>query len=552
MMDLKPKIISRHTFFRVGLRCFVMVSVLLGACGCSDFFANKPTDIESRAILADLSQVKDNPYVNNPLPAIYRDGPKRITVHNGVKLFYFTQHLPVAELADGLGGKGLGFTVSQNPSTNQLIIHCADDAEADTVLEYLANVDVPPIQINIDCLILERFGDVTTDWETTLLIDNFLGENIVLGRDKFPGAAFPGASLREIERSTFGLDFGYWIDKGVTGHEVRLIVDMLESRGYLKVLMNPTLETLNGKTASVSIMDLAPIEKTITGRGVDADGETITTSYELIEYKPVRDTLTVTPYVYSDGYIGLKTSIVVGSKSKPEGITQESIITERSIEITENRIKPGSSLVIGGMRKSENRSVIRGVPFFQDLPLIGVFFSSKDFEEKATEIVYILTPTISSGGKENAEMLDFIRDKYRTPEYTPGLTEAITNPMGREVYTELIEEKALKAVTQRDRAEMEKIIAELQAQSERAKAESAQKQIEAIKVEIAITKAKAQQAKQETKVVRGQTASEKKKAQQVLAEKQRIDAEVKKSQQAAQQMQKELDAIKAKAAADAK
>ena len=365
MTDLKPKIISRHTFSTVGLRCFVMVSVLLGVCGCSDFFANKPTDIESRAILADPSQVKDNPYVNNPLPAIYRDGPKRITVHNGVKLFYFTQHLPVAELADGLGGKGLGFTVSQNPSTNQLIIHCADDAEADTVLEYLANVDVPPIQINIDCLILERFGDVTTDWETTLLIDNFLGENIVLGRDKFPGAAFPGASLREIERSTFGLDFGYWIDKGVTGHEVRLIVDMLESRGYLKILMNPTLETLNGKTASVSIMDLAPIEKTVSGRGVDPDtGDTITTSYELIDYRPVRDTLTVTPYVYSDGYIGLKTSIVVGSKSKPEGITQESIITERSIEVAENRIKPGSSLVIGGMRKSEKRSIIRGVPFF--------------------------------------------------------------------------------------------------------------------------------------------------------------------------------------------
>ena len=121
MTDLKPKIISICTFSTVSLRCVIVVSVLLGVCGCSDFFAGKPTDIESRAILADLSQVKDNPYVNNPLPEIYRSGPKRITVHNGVKLFYFTQHLPVAELAAGVGPAGLGFGVSQNASTHQLM-----------------------------------------------------------------------------------------------------------------------------------------------------------------------------------------------------------------------------------------------------------------------------------------------------------------------------------------------------------------------------------------------------------------------------------------------
>ncbi|MHC5163322.1 MAG: hypothetical protein ACYSO4_09465, partial [Planctomycetota bacterium] len=49
---------------------------------------------------------------------------------------------------------------------------------------------------------------------------------------------------------------------------------------------------------------------------------------------------------------------------------QTSIITERSIDIGENRLAPGKSLIIGGMRKSEKRSVVRGVPFFKDLPII--------------------------------------------------------------------------------------------------------------------------------------------------------------------------------------
>ena len=49
---------------------------------------------------------------------------------------------------------------------------------------------------------------------------------------------------------------------------------------------------------------------------------------------------------------------------------------------------------------SEERSVVRGSPFLQDLPVIGMFFSSKDFEEKAMEVIFILTPSISSGGIE--------------------------------------------------------------------------------------------------------------------------------------------------------
>ena len=183
------------------------------------------------------------------------------------------------------------------------------------------------------------------------------------------------------------------------------MVDMLISKGYLKILLNPTLETVNGQEAKVTIRDYAPIEKIVTKEGVDP--------YSLTEYQWVEDTLEVTPSVFADGSIGLKTSIKIGSKSKPEGVVQTSIITERSIDVAENRIKPGQSLVIGGMRKSEKRSVVRGVPFLKDIPILGVLFSSKDFEEKATEIIFILTPSISSGGVEHAKVVEQIRKKDR-------------------------------------------------------------------------------------------------------------------------------------------
>jgi len=548
--------------------------------GCGDFFASKPTEIEARAILNELSQVRESPHINNPLPEIYRAPAKRIVLNNSVKLLYFTKHHPVNDLAQlvteqfatkPVGNEGKkevipGFVVSGSTATNQLIIQCPDGPAADKVQNFLDIIDVPPIQVNIDCLILERFGDETMDRETSIMIENFLGQEITIGanRGTFDSGgvltalapAFPGASLRESLRSTFGLDFGYWIDKGVPGHQVRAVVDLLISRGYLKILLNPTLETINGKEATVTIRDYAPLEKIVTKEGVDP--------YSLTEYQWVEDTLTVTPSVFADGSIGLKTSIKIGSSSKPEGVVQASIITERSIKVDENRIKPGQSLIIGGMRKSEKRSVVRGVPFFKDIPILGLLFSSKDFEEKATEIIFILTPSISSGGVEHAKVVEDIRRKHASPKYDTGLGGFLTDPLGAGVYTDAIERKAVEAETQRIRAEIEaaqmskevtKIKGELsktrrQLDAEKVRVEKAQAEKEKAITEAATAAAEAQKARQiadtakaeanaakaaadkaekQARALTQQALAEKQKAQKAAAQAAKIKAEAQKT-----------------------
>lgn len=492
---------------------FLHFFVLISISGCGDFFAQKPTEIESRAILKDIAQVKESPHIRNTLPQIYCDPPRRVRAQGGVKLFYFTKHHGVKELG-ALVTAQLGNKISQMPATNQLIIHCVDDADADKVLEVLEGADIAPIQINIDCIILERFADVTMDWETSILIENFLGQKLTLGANRGTfgdgtagkplgslldlEAAFPGASLREGLRSTFGLDFGYWGNRGVAGHQFRAVVDMLESRGYLKILLNPTLEVINGKTANVMIRDWAPIEKTVTGN--------FDQPYNITEYVWVEDSLTVTPYVYADGSIGLKTEINIGSRSKPEGVVQTSIITERSIEVQENRIEPGKSLVIGGMRKSEKRSVIRGIPFFKDLPIIGVLFSSKDFEEKATEITFILTPSISSGGGDHASAVEGIRKRHSPIQYDTGIGELLTDPLGTGIYTEHVEREALDAETEKiraeadtkdalrkaARAETDKLLAESDAEEAHKAKSLAQTEVEKAKAEVEKVKADSQ------------------------------------------------------------
>ena len=510
---------------------------MLGICGCGDFFAEKPIELETQATLNELKQVKENPATHNPLPDFYRSDAKTIEVKDGVKLFYFAKNQTVENLSKLIANQFFVADpntkdtkeVNINAATNQLIVHCPDREAVDRILDFLEIVDVQPIQVNIDCIIVERFADVTMDWETSIEMQDLFGSNINLsGKPNSTGGtkpAFPGASLREPKRADFGLNVGY-----KDGTSVNATVDMLVSRGYLKVLMNPKLETVNGKTAKIVSRDNVPIQKMVTGLNIDKP-------YDLTEYVWVEDSLEVTPSVYADGSIGLKTSIKLGSRSKPEGVVQQSIITERSIDIAENRIAPGDSLIIGGLRKNEERAVVRGVPFFKDIPLIGVLFSSKDFEDKANEVIFILTPSISSGGTDHSAMMENVRGKLKSPEYEYGLKEAFTDPFGRAAYTELVEKKAAQAEYDRFKAEIEKTEAVGEASQVKTKLMDAAEEILAQKAEIAKARAELNKSQEEAEKAKSEAQKAQGEAEKKTAEAEKItkDAQDKKDESKAQE-----------------
>ena len=153
-----------------------------------------------------------------------------------------------------------------------MIVRCPLKEDVEAVLQTLEYVDVPPIQVKIECLVSEVYADMTFDRETTIAIDNLFGENVVMNpagtafgadvrqlvKDNEYLPAFPGASLREVARSRMGLNIGY-LNDAKAGHAFTLLIDLLESRGYLKILMNPTLEIVNGGTAIVSSQQHVPL-----------------------------------------------------------------------------------------------------------------------------------------------------------------------------------------------------------------------------------------------------------------------------------------------------
>jgi Flp pilus assembly secretin CpaC len=537
----------------------VAAGVVLWAGGYCQLFGKSDTEANAEKALADLQIDLTVPEPNIPIPEIYKTPPKVVEQMVGglseFKLFYFCKHHTSDELKKivheqfatklfdkkGNQTKLVDYTVSSSSATNQLIVRCPAREDIDAVLELLEAVDVPPIQIKIDCLISEIYADFTFDRETTIEILNLFGENITLkpggqafgesildlvdeGGEILP--AFPGASLRELIRSRMGLKIGYL--SGARNFAV--LVDLLESRGYLKILMNPVLETTNGKTAVVKSTQHVPLQKITKYIPVESEYLPQTET----EYVDVIDSLEVTPHVFSDGSIALETTIHLEAKNTPDGVKQVPILTKKEITNKENRVRPGESLIIGGMRKNEKFGVVRGVPLLKDIPLLGFLFSGEDTEQRAVETIFILTPTYSTGGRPRREMMEEIGRKHRSVT-TESLQEALIG--------DIFGDKGAEEEQQQRIHEAEQTMHEAQVEKEEARVavRRASAKVERATTEAAKTKADAEQLMAEAQELIARAEAQSKAADEAKTAADKAIEDAKKAQEQAQKAKAQAD-----------
>ena len=256
--------------------------------------------------------------------------------------------------------------------------------------------------------------------------------------------------------------------------------------------MNPTLEIVNGKSAKVQATQHVPLQKVTTYIPTNSEYLPKTET----EYVDVVDSLEITPHVFADGYIGLETSIVLGAKNTPDGVKQVPILTKKEIVSKENRIRPGESLIIGGIRKTEKFGVARGVPLLKDIPIIGFLFSGEDTEQRAVETVFILTPTISTNGKPTNEIMAGIKDKHASVS-TEDLKDTVGNIFKGQSQKEQ-QQSANEAEQSQQKTAEEKTEVQAALKQANLRAEKAEAEIEKLKNEMAKMEAQTKEEKART------------------------------------------------------
>ncbi|MEM4368220.1 MAG: secretin N-terminal domain-containing protein [Candidatus Anstonellales archaeon] len=175
--------------------------------------------------------------------------------------------------------------------------------------------------------------------------------------------------------------------------QLQAIFRALVSRGEARYLGTPKIVAMNNKTSLITISRNAAVatETTVVSAGGSAGS-----SSTGVERTNIGLTLKVTPQVNKEGYITMlvqpQYSDITSSAITIQGQNVLDPITRGALTMV--RVKNGQTVVIGGMLSSTEQKVVKKVPLFGYIPVIGWFFTSTSVRRTNTDLVIFLTPTI--------------------------------------------------------------------------------------------------------------------------------------------------------------
>ena len=173
--------------------------------------------------------------------------------------------------------------------------------------------------------------------------------------------------------------------------QMQLFVQALRENGLLKVLAEPNLVALSGRTASFLAGGEFPIPVPQTTGG---GGNTIT-----IEFREFGVRLAFTPIVLANQNIRLNIAPEVSELDFARGVSIGGFtVPGLNVRRTETTVEIGNgqSFVISGLLSENVRAVSTRLPGIGDLPILGALFSSREFRKNLTELVVMVTPEIVS------------------------------------------------------------------------------------------------------------------------------------------------------------
>src|SRR5437588_244716 len=179
---------------------------------------------------------------------------------------------------------------------------------------------------------------------------------------------------------------------GVSGSfkTVSATLRAMERAGVIRTLAEPNLTAISGESANFLAGGEFPVVATVSCQG----GLCTPT----ITFKKFGVSLNFTPVVLSEGRISLRVVTEVSELSNEGAITQggisiPSLKTRRADTTVE--VPSGGALAMAGMIQEQTKHAISGLPALMQLPVLGTLFKSRDYVNRQTELMVIVTPYIA-------------------------------------------------------------------------------------------------------------------------------------------------------------
>jgi general secretion pathway protein D len=263
-------------------------------------------------------------------------------------------------------------TIVPDELTNSLLIR-ASQADFDVMKEAVDQLDIRPLQVLIEVLIVETRHDRSF----TLGADWFVPPQSVDGANGTGEGSLLGGGLGDLVIKLLHLGRA----------EVDATIRAAASRGDVRIVSQPVLLASNNQEARFLVGSQRPFVQVSRSLPTDAPSRD-----QVIQYRDVGTKLTVRPTINQDGYVSLLIQQEINQATNEVAFDAPVISTREAV--TRVLVKDGQTIVLGGMRDQQRDVNSGGVPVLSSLPLVGGLFGSSSRRTNETELYLFLTPRI--------------------------------------------------------------------------------------------------------------------------------------------------------------
>jgi type IV pilus assembly protein PilQ len=302
-----------------------------------------------------------------------------------VKVNYANARELAQALQSGLTKRG---HIEVDPRTNSLIV--TDLSAVTERIERMAtDLDATTPQVEITAKLVdvdaEALRDLGIEWNvgptnedkaeffssTGPVPPDFLHPNNdnenALGAQHNTGIADPATKI------TYGISKSWGF--------VEAQLQLLEQNRKANIISNPRITTVDNREAKILVGQKIPlIVQDVAGNPVS-------------QLQTIGIQLKVTPHLTSDKKIIMDLHPEVSDLSTLSTV-QGGVIINTSEADTRVMVEDGQTAVIGGLIRTNESSIRRGVPFLKDVPLLGMLFRSSNNVHQNRELIIFVTPRL--------------------------------------------------------------------------------------------------------------------------------------------------------------
>lgn len=183
-----------------------------------------------------------------------------------------------------------------------------------------------------------------------------------------------------------------------SGNRVNAILRAMERAGVIRTLAEPNLTAISGESANFLAGGEFPI---LAGYSCSAVTGGTANCQPTVEFKKFGISLGFTPVVLSEGRVSLKVTTEVSELSNEGALqfgTAENARQIPSLKVrradTTVEIPSGGALALAGLIQEQTKQQISGLPGMMQLPVLGALFKSRDYVNRQTELMILVTPYV--------------------------------------------------------------------------------------------------------------------------------------------------------------